>query len=254
MKSNEVAVIIPIYKQNLSQHEEFCLKRNITVLKNYPIITVAPEKLKPKSDKKLEIDDIEYFNDDYFKDIKGYNKLMLSKEFYSRFINYKYVLICQLDVFIFRDSLNEWCKMDYDYIGAPWINKPFFLFQYVLLKAGVLSALQMLFTRNIYNTVGNGGLSLRKVSTFLNSINQSKQSQIWKANEDIYWSFFAKTNGRILKKPSAREAAKFCIELSPEKIMKKQNFNLPMGIHAWDKYNPEFWEQYIKDALKECGN
>lgn len=44
---------------------------------------------------------------------------MLSAEFYDRFAAYEYVLIYQLDAFVFADRLAEFCQMGYDYIGAP---------------------------------------------------------------------------------------------------------------------------------------
>jgi hypothetical protein len=66
---------------------------------------------------------ISYFPEAYFKNISGYNKLLLSPVFYSRFIDYKYICICQFDTFIFRDELSYWCKKSYDYIEAPWLYK-----------------------------------------------------------------------------------------------------------------------------------
>jgi hypothetical protein len=174
---------------------------------------------------------------------------MLSVDFYNRFCNYKYLLICQTDVFIFKDDLAEWCQKDYDYIGAPWVNKAFFLFQYVLVKMGIRYALQMFFSHNIFKAVGNGGLSLRKVSTFLEALAANSEATQWTANEDFYWSFFAKINDKPLSKPPATEAALFAIEVNPRKLMKKQNNQLPMGIHAWGRYSPGFWKDYINKHI-----
>jgi hypothetical protein len=110
-------------------------------------------------------------------------------------------------------------------------------------------AIKMLFDNNLSNAVGNGGFSLRKVSTFLKVLQTNQSAKKWTANEDFFWSFFAKANGKKLLKPLAAEAGLFCIELAPEKMMKRQNYVLPMGIHAWKRYNPKFWEKYINNSL-----
>ena len=138
---------------------------------------------------------------------------------------------------IFNNSLLEWCNKGYDYIGAPWINKPYLLFSYVLVKSGITKALYLILKHNIFSAVGNGGISLRKVSTFVSVTKQYHPDKSWPANEDFYWSFFAKTKEKLIKKPRAHEASLFSVEVSPEKIMKQQNYLLPMGIHAWERYS-----------------
>ena len=50
---------------------------------------------------------VETFDPGYFKSIQGYNRLLLSTGFYERFLASAYLLICQLDVFVFRDDLAE---------------------------------------------------------------------------------------------------------------------------------------------------
>jgi hypothetical protein len=64
---------------------------------------------------------IESFPDENFRDISCYNRMLLNDEFYARFAEYEYALIHQLDAFVFSDRLLEWCKLGYDYIGAPWL-------------------------------------------------------------------------------------------------------------------------------------
>lgn len=64
------------------------------------------------------------FPDTYFKGIAGYNRLMMSPEFYETFAQWEYILIYQTDAWVFSDRLSEWCSKGYDYIGAPWIPKP----------------------------------------------------------------------------------------------------------------------------------
>ncbi|MEN8122836.1 MAG: DUF5672 family protein [Bacteroidota bacterium] len=246
----DIAVIVPVYKEHPLAEEWKYYGHNSRMLKRYKQILVAPEGMNTEAYTGVKGVSAEFFQKKFFENIAGYNKLMLSEQFYKRFVKYKYILICQTDVFIFKDELLDWCKKDYDYIGAPWVNRAFFLFQYVFVKMGLSYALRMFFTRNLFNAVGNGGLSLRKISTFINVIKNDKKSHKWEANEDFYWSFFAESDGNPISRPTASEAGLFSIEVNPKKLMRRQNNELPMGIHAWERYNPEFWEGIVANALK----
>src|ERR1700759_4138843 len=104
MSAGKVAVVIPIYRNNLSNLEFIALQQCRKVLGNYPTIIAKPHHLKLSQ----QINDTinaaaESFDDSYFKDIAGYNRLMLAEEFYGRFLDYEYILIYQLDAFVFKD-------------------------------------------------------------------------------------------------------------------------------------------------------
>ena len=120
-----VKIVIPIYKTDLNVYETVSLNQVVDVLKNYTKIIIKPTNLDVKAilDKYDNQFDVQDFDDDYFTDLVGYNRLMLSPEFYGRFEDSKYILIYQLDAFVFRDELAYWCSLNYDYIGAPWLNK-----------------------------------------------------------------------------------------------------------------------------------
>ncbi|MCK5681152.1 hypothetical protein KAI46_10130 [bacterium] len=53
---------------------------------------------------------------------EAYNKLLVFPGFWDAFPSFEYMLIAQLDAFVFRDNLDEWCRKGYAYIGAPWLN------------------------------------------------------------------------------------------------------------------------------------
>ena len=247
VNNSEVAVIIPVYQEVPGPEEMNCFQNNCKLLSRYPIFLVGPEGLNVQAYNIQPGIQTEFFPSGYFKGIRGYNRLMLSKEFYQRFENYKYILICQLDVFVFKDELNFWCQLNYDYIGAPWIQRQFRILSYVAVKTGFKNALKMLFTRSISNCVGNGGFSLRKIRAFSDSLKQYKNDAVsWPANEDFYWSFFAKIEGKPLSMPDYKMASKFSIEVKPKKLLRLNNNELPMGIHAWGKYEPEVWKTILK--------
>lgn len=93
------------------------------VLQHYPIIFVAPDSLH--ADYFTSEDQIERFDDAYFKSPKTYNKLLINPLFYERFVAYEFMLIHQLDAYVFKDELEKWCNKGYDYIGAPKLKLKF---------------------------------------------------------------------------------------------------------------------------------
>ena len=235
ISSKEVLVVIPVYKEQLSKSEKLSLDQVRRVLKNYQICFVSPEKMRHfLSSKNLKA---EYFSDDYFKSMYSYSKLLLNPDFYQRFEKYKYILIYQLDAFVFYDKLDYFCSLDYDYIGAPmlmpWI--------YEILPTS-------------QNVVGNGGFSLRKVSSCIRvTKNKEKiydisgKKDLFESLEDLFFGYCGAERSIEFSVPSAKIANTFsmqdnvfhCYQHLSEK-------NLPFGCHAWSKnYYFYFWKSYI---------
>ena len=118
-----VSVVIPVYNEELTSFEEKSFKKCLKVLNNHPITIITSDSLKLNNytydDNNIQI---VRFAPHYFSGIEGYCKLMLSSDFYKQFTDYKYVLIYQLDCYVFNDDLEYWCNRGYDYMGAPWIE------------------------------------------------------------------------------------------------------------------------------------
>lgn len=244
MSRKTVAVVIPIYRTKLTDCEIISLKQCLRVLHNYPIFLILPDNISlgdlEKYKDKIKINQLISY---HFKDVNSYSKLLISKKFYKQFLDYDYILIHQLDAFVFKDELNDWCNKNYDYIGSPWIDNPIWV-----KKAKPIWA-----WRN--NFVGNGGFSLRKVSTFIRMLNffpfnrfifewHAKNAQI---HEDVFWSLYIPSLNPFFKLPDINTALKFSFESSPSKCFEMNNYQLPFGCHAWEKYEIEFWRKiFIK--------
>lgn len=257
----QVAIVIPFYKSHLSYNEKFALNQCFEILGNYPVIAIKPQSLDldflTNSDQFLcEIS----FEDTYFEDIHGYNRLMLSSIFYRAFLNFEYILIYQLDAFVFSDQLNDWCKKKYDYIGAPWLY-PFE--QKNLLSKFVLHLKSTLYKRynvskdglpkskQLIKSVGNGGLSLRRVKKFhalsikfKELANQYLAQGLLEFNEDIFWSVALNRKKKNLHIPNYKIALKFAVETHPELAYRLNQKHLPFGCHAWDKHL-NFWKPIL---------
>ena len=233
---NRVAVVIPLYRSELSQWEQISLNRCKEILGvNHNIIVVAPEGIDSHG---LPV---ERFSKKFFDGLQGYNKLMLAHEFYTRFSQYQYILIYQLDGWVFRDNLNMWCEQGWDYIGAPWMVKGLKIQTLNVLARNILLRMKCYHTDLFrYRMVGNGGVSLRCVSTFIEktrSVNRVPRNG--KLNEDIYWSLLAG-----LKIPDWKTAIKFSVDEIPYPSRIKVN---PDFCHGFSKseQNIEYWKKLI---------
>lgn len=270
MHNGQAIVVIPVYKSQLDIYEQVSYQQCIKVLIRYPIVLVAPTGLDLTYYTQLHPEVcIERFSPSYFANIDGYNRLLLSKEFYLRFRVYEYILIYQLDSFVFRDELQYWCEQGYDYIGAPWFEK------YELANAA-----------SPLIGVGNGGFSLRDPKAFLRALHNfswlERPAELWdnyrslkfaskvrnlphlirkltisnnsfhlfsdfRENEDIFWGKYINRNFCWFKVPDCEVALAFSFEVNPEQLFKMNNCTLPFGCHGWRKYNYNFWKSFIQE-------
>lgn len=216
------AIVIPVYKDNPSEEERISLYRIQQIMGEYPIYYVVPKKIKET----VYLDAIPnaemvYLDNHFFDGFDGYNLLMTSKEFYSHFLQFDKILICQADVFIISNQLEEFVSLDYDYIGAPCTkHKPW--------------------EERIY--VGNGGLSLRSVRATIQAIGDGEKKDLIRGkNEDSFFSDFGEMYPDKYKVAPVEIALKFafdqplaelCYEITEGKV--------PMGIHGWFNYDISF--------------
>ncbi len=263
--TKKVAVVIPFYKATLSAYEKIAIDQCKKVLGTHPIIAIKPRYLTlPQNVQTSFFTDVISFEDHYFKNIAGYNALMLAVDFYKAFLDYEYILIYQLDAFVFKDELQRWCSSNYDYIGAPWLRE----FDYPDVFKAVKSKIKCyLHTRNnvqkdglpsimqFENRVGNGGFSLRRVKKFYDlCLKMRPQIEAYlkrtehEFNEDMFWSIEVNRKKKILNIPSYKTGLRFSIENFPERALHVNNGQLPFGCHAWDKH-VDFW----RVAFKEYG-
>jgi hypothetical protein len=265
-----VKIVIPVYKVQPDKYELISLRQCMKVLGSYDFSIVCPEHLDVSSYEELLVSnkinyEIQRFEDAYFTGLEAYSSLMLSLRFYKRFETHDYILIHQLDAYVFRDELAHWCGLGYDYIGAPWID---------VTENGVK-----------LTYVGNGGLSLRRTQAFISRLLYryplKSPKRIWeefniykpyskalrlpvilaktagykntvkyfvkhnKYLEDIFWCVFLNDTKLPLNIPDAGLASRFCVEKGIKHIYAENNNELPFACHAWNKYDYDFWKNYI---------
>lgn len=270
----KVAVVIPIYKTELTGSEQKSLEQCLVILKKYPLVIIHPKHLDIAGYRDFfRSYSINLFfkayDERFFENIKGYNELLLSPFFYNEFIDYEYILTYQLDSWVFKDELVYWCRKGYDYIGAPWFE-------------GYHEALP---NSKLLNIAGNGGLSLRNINSFLKVLmvqntkvlsvrdiwehyteynmarqliripkmlwaffNQKNTSQFFlkeyikeNRNEDYFFSIYAPKIITEFRVAPSRVALKFSFECNPSVLYRINQNSLPFGCHGWERYEPDFW-------------
>lgn len=267
----QVAVVIPVWKEELSLNEEISLKQNISILAEKEIILITHRALNlnnySRIFKEAEVHyNIIYFSRKYFNNTDSYNKLLISLNFYLHFLKYQFILICQLDAFVFKNQLDYWTEQKYSYIGAPWLEG----FHDADSKAQIIG-------------VGNGGFSLRKVKdhirvllsfnyledvkplvkhlfafkegTFIGRFllllkystvtnNTFFLFNTWKRQEDLFWGTVA-SRYHWYGLPDPDTAARFSWEVHPSRFYDEIG-ELPFGCHAWWSYDLQFWIPHIE--------
>lgn len=272
----KVIIVIPIYKSELSWVEKASLHQCIKILGQFPIKFVCPKNLEVTHYEEMLQDktcnfSFEKFDNKYFKSVADYSKLLLDKIFYQRFADYEFMLIYQLDAWVFENKLEYWCDKNYDYIGAPWFEG--------LDEANGNSPMMPV--------AGNGGFSLRKIPSVLKVLsinykepqsfsqiyNKNKKknkfikllcyplylikylfqpqhfSPVWKTTkmyEDYSISIYGPMVYDDFKTAPPEIALQFSFEAQPKRLYELNNKTLPFGCHAFEKYDYEFWKSFIQ--------
>lgn len=243
----KVIVVIPIYKKSLEEDEAFSLTTCLRLLSGYDLVFVGPKSLEGIVPHVYGENRFLGFDESFFEGIAGYNKLMLSSKFYEKFRSYDYILIYQLDALVFQDCLDKWLYSNIDYVGAPWtdfekINK---VRDSIMSSRyfGVRTLKKFFLSGNRISYAGNGGLSLRKVDSFLHISKKYKFFiDNWNMNEDFFWSIFVPMLEKKFIIPDYDSCKYFSVENTPEKLF--EGIEKHFGCHAWNKNKP-FWNSVL---------
>lgn len=245
-------VVIPCYRTSLLPYERIALERCVEVLAAHPKMLVTPHSLDVGALQRDYGLQVETFADEHFASIAGYNRLMLSDEFYARFAHCEFMLIYQFDCFVFSDQLLSWCKRGYDYVGAPWLPEGPAPTGLADLRSTLGRAYARLRNRNFpqqyFYSVGNGGFSLRRVSAMRRALRTlAKQADEYRrqntpiCNEDIFFSIEANRLLQHVATPDYRTACGFSWELQPREAARINGGQLPFGCHGWNKLHRDEW-------------
>ena len=265
-----VAVVVPQHRFPLMEEERISLRHLRKHLGRFDRYVIGPDALPD------ELPDfrLRRFSHDYFTSPNGYNRLLMTREFYRAFAAYEYILIYQFDCLVFSGDLEPWCRKNWDYVGAPWFrgwkNDPTGGFWKVgnggLSLRNVAGSLAVLDSRRPFHDPEARGKETRffKSSPRLRALvcrvktkfhqHGYKNSVRWRigelcehpeCHEDMFWSLDARVFRPEFRIPEPREALPFSFEMAPRYCFKENSERLPFGCHAWARYDRAFWEPYL---------
>ncbi len=272
---HQVAIVIPIVTPTIDGDELTSFQQCLRVLGKRDLFFICGEELDTTFYEGITRQQPIPFNKkcfekDCFSSVSAYNRLCFDPRLYQAFADYEYILIYQLDAYIFEDHLDDWCQRGYDYVGGPWLCH---------------------WSNEVNNIdhweVGNGGFSLRRVSAFKKilthrnlllrplkgygrlcmenrvRIKRNPVLRLWylfRAMTGYHntLQYYISRNGQedktysqcqyndLFRVPSAHEALAFSFDMRPATCFTLNGKRLPMGCHMWYKYDNEiFWYPII---------
>ncbi len=253
-------ITIPVYKSTMTDCERISFLRCLKVLIAYDIYLLAPVGLDLSAYMQLGNVQEKRFDPVYFSGIEGYNQLLLSPFFYEQFKEYQYLLIYQLDCYVFKDELSHWCQRGYDYIGATWLNTD--VYRWLFIKDVYPFELKLIHSLTggyFMKRTGNGGLSLRKISSMINNLKFfSAARKSWKVNEDLFFIHYVGTFNVLFKVPAPEVAVTFSFDVHPAEAYEMNHHQLPFGCHGFNRtdapnytHNLTFWRKHIPELATE---
>ncbi len=258
-----VVILITVHQPTFTALEEISLRQCFKVLGHYPIKLVCPEGMDTSAYRRVipqvEVDHIPpHWQSSY----KNFTLMKIEPFLYRRNAQFDYVLFYELDAFVFRDELAAWCDKDFDYIGAPWFK-------------GMVTARE---DAEVHG-VGNGGFSLRKVSSMLRGrlskklwwrllLSEARRRPMQASHrflsdlpriavgndttidyvrgEDSFWGLEVNRHLQWFKVASFDEARQFSFETLPRRLYKLNGERLPFGCHAWTRYDFDFFRPHVE--------
>ncbi len=264
-----VAVVVPLSTQpQFSEADRTSLRHLYHFLGGYDIFFIAPPGTSPDLP-----DDATLirFPAKYFGSAFAHSVLQLSPVLYEQFIDYQYILMYHLDALVFSDQLEAWCDKGLDFIGAPWFqteHTPWASTPQVgnsgFALMNVRSFLRVLYSRRRTSSLkdelasskrkGAPGMAsmplrlwaLRRLLPLKNDVCSHIDYLVSKKQlSDLFWSREAKHYYPDFKVATVEEALLFAFEADPAGCFEKTDHRLPFGCHAWEKFDPAFWEPYL---------
>lgn len=181
-----------------------------------------------------------------FASVDAYSAALLAPGFYESFADFDAIVLCQLDAVLLKDP-TPLALVDADYLGAPW-EPPIRVIWW---------RHTWLHERRIYRmmgrrlTVGNGGLSLRRPTAFVEFTSRLSRRRDYenlrKYNEDMVVSYFGARYG--LRIGSVEQARSTFMEYGLRDLSQIPDVH---GIHALERVNPALFRQMVGNDSPEA--
>lgn len=248
-KKSGCAVVVPIYKEILSAEEKKALAHCLRVFAQRPVMLVHPQGLYLARYKEI-IGERECrflaFPSPNFISRYAYNDMLLSPWFYRAFMGYEYILVHQMDSWVFEDRLDAFTALGLDYIGCAPAREG-------ARQEGGLSLRKtvscMEACRAAHSLDGISLLLRRRYLTWRDLMSIIKRRMAVPIgrerpyrSEDSFFTFAAPIVLDGFRVAAPEQAARFGFHENPDWLYKKYGA-LPMGCHGYSQNgNSEFWK------------
>jgi len=180
------------------------------------------------------------FEDHNFASRRSYSQFMLQPDLYDEFRDYEFVLVCQTDALLVKGfEEDELSQVGFDYVGALWT--PGHLASWNPWSQEFSQTALRLTRRRL--RIGNGGLSLRRVSAFRRAA-RLLPKVVSSSNEDIVFSYFSRMIG--IRLPTLSVAERYFMEQEASSWEPADPIPEVHGFHALSKFNPLLEEELLE--------
>jgi hypothetical protein len=261
---NPVVILIIHHKPQLLWYEKIALLQCFRILGTHPIRLICPHGLD-LTEHRAVVPELkaDFIPAHCLATYEAFARRKVLPFLYRRYADYKFILMYELDAFVFRDALLEWCAKAWDYIGASWFEG----YEEALPNAKPLGT-------------GNGGFSLRRTKAMIRISQRLRYQQpaqdvvqAWRRGnisfgqlvakltvrnnffapfndrhgpEDIFWCKVAPKRFPELRVAPHEIARQFSFEANPGRLFRESGGVLPFGCHGWMNYEPDFWARHIQ--------
>ena len=269
MRREPAVVLVFAHKSRPDEREQLSLAQCRRVLGGHPIRLVCPEGLDLSVYRDVDpaiVPDV--IPARWLSSLRAYNRLKVLPWLYRRYAGFEYMLTYELDAFVFRDELLEWCREGWDYVGAPWFEGFYrctpdappigggnsgFSLRRVDAARRVCGTLR--YQRPAGQVLADwraGRFSFRKTlndlsrgNNFFGPLNDSYE------NEDLFWGRLVPARFSWFRVAPHEVARRFSFESNPRRLYDECGGRLPFGCHKWAALDPDFWADHIPTPAAE---
>jgi hypothetical protein len=234
----DVAIVTPIWEPRLERGALDGLRVTSARCQGLERIFIGPDGL-PADFYREHFPDWRIVSRDahHFTSVDSYSASLLEPSFYELFADFQAIVLCQLDAVLVKEP-SPLADVDADYLGSPWVDP----IRVIWFRGTWLHerAIYRKLGRRLY--VGNGGLSLRRPSAFIDFTRRLGQrrdfSSLRNYNEDMVISYFGPRYGLKIADLEVAESA--FMEMGAIGMTKAPDV---YGFHGLQRLNPSlFWK------------
>jgi hypothetical protein len=262
-----VVINVIHHTDKLTDIEANNLKRLVTLNDNKrDIVFILPKSFSSSYlKKKYKSINFYFVDNNLLSSAKEYNKFLITKKYYNIFDGYEYLLVYQLDTWVFSLDFEYFMDLGFDLIGAPIFSENRHLEIEIIngCNGGISLRKLQSFKRildkpfffnlnSLYCDIGFGNHLNEPIKVFMKRLISRfivfyKPDFFWPIhlNEDLYWSVIVPKFDREFKVASTNYSIGFCFDQFPQFLYEKNNNRLPLFVHALEKYDYTFWKRFI---------